>query len=88
MIRIPIRITVMGLFLLIATIIMAVTFYIQVGFSKDLAKSAMKKQFEITSYKIEENIKRINEVSNSLITSTIPFIKDINADTLSTNKRK
>ena len=88
MIRIPIRITVMGLFLLIATIIMAVTFYIQVGFSKDLAKSAMKKHFEITSYKIEENIKRINAVSNSLITSTIPFIKDINAETLFTNKRK
>lgn len=88
MIKIPIRITVMGLFLLIASTIMAIMFYIQMHFSEDLAKDAMQEQFKITSYKVEDNIKRINNISNSIITSTIPFIKDIKPNAFFKNKNK
>jgi len=88
MIKIPIRITVMGLFLLIATIIMSIMFYVQIHFAKDLAKNAMNEQFKMTSYKVEENIKRINSISNSIITSTMPFIKDIKSNDFFANKVK
>ncbi len=86
--KIPIRITVMGLFLLIAAIIMSIMFYIQINFSQDLANKAMREQVKITSYKVEENIKKINSLSNSLITSTLPFIKDINDDDFFNKKDK
>lgn len=88
MIKIPIRITVMGLFLIIAAIIMSIMFYVQLNFSEDLAKKAMKDQFKVTSYKLKENINKINGISNSIITSTIPFISDKSADDFFLEKNK
>jgi len=86
--KLPIRITVTGLFLILSVLIMLVMFYIQSMIGKDLARSTMNDYFKIISTEIEHNIDSINIESNTLVQTNASYLKNITYEDFYKNKNK
>jgi diguanylate cyclase (GGDEF)-like protein len=86
MIKIPIRLTVLGLFLFLSALILGAMFYIQSNLSKELSKEAMNDYFEIVSLKIEKKIEITNNINVALVNSSSAFIKKSNNNNFSKNE--
>ncbi len=86
MIKIPIKLTVMGLFLVLSALIMTVVLYIQSNLSEELAKKSMNDYFQTITYKIENNIDKINTNTKTLVNTEVNFLKTINNEEFIQNK--
>jgi len=65
---------------------MTVVFYLQSNLSEDLAKKSMNDYFQTITYKIKNNIDKINDNINTLVNTEISFLKTINSDDFIKNK--
>lgn len=86
MIKIPIKLTVMGLFLLLSVLIMSIVLYLQSNLSEELAKKSMDDYFKTITYKIENNINNINSNTKILVNAETNFLKTMNNENF-TNSR-
>lgn len=77
--NIPIRLSVMTLFIFITVITLAILFYIQIHFSDNFARKAMSDEFHAAANKIEEQIKLTNNISHTLLNTSSPFIISANS---------
>ena len=84
--KLPIRITVTGLFLILSVFIMLIMLYIQSIIGKDLARNTMNDYFKIISAKIEHNIDSINTQSNALVCANASYLKNITYKDLDKDK--
>jgi len=86
--KLPIRITVTGLFLILSVLIMLIMLYIQSMIGKDLARSTMNDYFKIISNKVEHNIDSVNIKSNILVHSNASYLKNITFKDFYKNEKK
>lgn len=86
MIKIPIKLTVMGLFLVLSVLIMTVVLYIQSSLSEELAKKSMNDYFQTITYKIENNIENITTNTKILVNTETNFLKTMNNENFVNNK--
>ena len=86
--NIPIRLTVMTLFIFITLITLAILFYVQIHFSGSFARKAMTDEFYAAANKIEEKIKLTNNISHTLINTSSPFIINANSSDFLQEKDK
>jgi diguanylate cyclase (GGDEF)-like protein len=86
--KLPIRITVTGLFLILSTLIMITVLYVETNFGKDLAKNAMNDYFKFITQKIEKKIDNVNGVSNTIIHTNSLHLKDITYEEFYKNEKK
>ena len=86
MIKIPIKLTVMGLFLLLSVLIMSIVLYLQSNLSEELAKKSMDNYFKTITYKIENNIDNINNTAKTLVNTETNFLKTMNNEDFTNNK--
>jgi len=86
--KLPIRITVTGLFFILATLIMMTVLYVENNFGKDLAKDSMNDNFKFISHKIEKNIENINSVSNTILQTNSTHLEGISYEEFYKNEKK
>lgn len=85
--KIPIRVTILGLFLFLSAFVLGPIFYIQSNLSEDLAKKAMNDYFKIVTFKIEKNIEIMNETNTAITNSSITFIRNSHSKKFNENEK-
>jgi len=74
--KIPIRVTILGLFLFLSAFVLGPIFYIQSNLSEDLAKKAMNDYFKTTTFKVEKNIEVMNAKNIAIANLATTFIQN------------
>jgi diguanylate cyclase (GGDEF)-like protein len=75
MFKIPIQLTIIGLFVVLSSLIITVVLYIQSNLSEELAKKSMNDYFKTITNKIEDNIDKINTNNKILVNTETNFLR-------------
>lgn len=86
--KIPIRLTVTGLFLILSTFIMLTVVYIENNFGKRLAQNTMNKHFKLTTENIEKDIEKLNDISNILLITNSAHLNNITYEKFYKDEKK